>query len=290
MEFSTLQNKTAPPLRRESLDSLNKTITPPLSRDTIQSLNRSGQDRRADPQREARPPVRPVPSPAPAAVRSPAPSPAPAAVRPPAPSPAPAAAPAPAAPPAVAPMAIPPLKNPLRKGQKTALPGQAGGALRACFGWNVSDQRCDVDASAFLIDASGRVPGDEWFVFYGQTQSPDGSVRFQQDPSGKDREVLSVDLGRLDPRVQKIVFVLTIDQAFAKGLHFGMLQDAYLRLLDPQGQELLSYRLEEYYPTVTSMTIGELYLHKGQWKFNPVGNGVHQDLAGQCAIYGVELC
>lgn len=278
MEFQTLQNKTAPPLRRESLASLNKTITPPLSRDTIQSLNRSGQDRRAAPQRKARPPAPPVPSPAPAAVR------------PPAPSPAPAAAPAPAAPPAVAPMSIPPLKNPLRKGQKTALPGQTDGALRACFGWNVSDQRCDVDASAFLIDASGRVPGDEWFVFYGQTQSPDGSVRFRQESGGQDREVLSVDLGRLDPRVQKIVFVLTIDEAFAKGLHFGMLKDAYLRLLDPQGQELLSYRLEEYYPTVTSMTIGELYLHKGQWKFNPVGNGVHQDLAGQCAIYGVELC
>ncbi len=99
-----------------------------------------------------------------------------------------------------------------------------------------------------------------------------------------------MDLGRLDPQVQKIVFVLTIDQAFSKNLHFGMLKDAYLRLLDERGQVLLSYQPEEYYPTVTSMTLGELYRHKGQWKFNPVGNGVHQDLAGQCAIYGVELC
>ena len=38
-----------------------------------------------------------------------------------------------------------------------------------------------------------------------------------------------------------------------------------------------------------SMTLGELYLHQGQWKFNPVGNGVHMDLAGQCALYGVTL-
>lgn len=37
------------------------------------------------------------------------------------------------------------------------------------------------------------------------------------------------------------------------------------------------------------MTLGELYLHQGQWKFNPVGNGVHMDLARQCALYGVTL-
>ena len=85
-------------------------------------------------------------------------------------------------------MALPPLPNPLGKGQKTALPVQAGGKLRVCFGWNVSDQRCDVDASAFLVDARSQVPGDEWFVFYGQTQSPDGSVR--QEPGGQDRSCL----------------------------------------------------------------------------------------------------
>ena len=42
-------------------------------------------------------------------------------------------------------------------------------------------------------------------------------------------------------------------------------------------------------PVVHGMTLGELYLHQGQWKFNPVGNGVHMDLAGQCALYGVTL-
>lgn len=274
MEFH-VPNRTTPPLRRESLASLNQTTTPPLSKDTILRLNRAGQGGRppaAPPPRRDTPPRQQAPS-------RPSPSPAPAAAQ---------NAPPPVAPPAVAPMALPPLPNPLGKGQKTALPVQAGGKLRVCFGWNVSDQRCDVDASAFLVDARSQVPGDEWFVFYGQTQSPDGSVR--QEPGGQDRECLSVDLGRLDPQVQKIVFVLTIDQAFSKNLHFGMLKDAYLRLLDERGQVLLSYQPEEYYPTVTSMTLGELYRHKGQWKFNPVGNGVHQDLAGQCAIYGVELC
>ena len=158
------------------------------------------------------------------------------------------------------------------------------------MGWNVRDNRCDIDASAFLLEAGGHVPADGWFVFYSQQTSPDQSVVFGSDPSGKDRELFEIDLSRLDRRIQKIVFVLTINEAFENHLNFSMVKDAYVRLLDgTTNRELMSYRMEEYYDNVTSMTIGELYLHNGQWKFNPVGNGVNKDLAGQCAIYGVNI-
>ena len=81
-----------------------------------------------------------------------------------------------------------------------------------------------------------------------------------------------------------------IDEALTQKLHFGMLQNVYLRILDDRdGREILSYPLGNAFENVTSMTLGELYLHQGQWKFNPVGNGVHMDLAGQCALYGVTL-
>ena len=189
-------------------------------------------------------------------------------------------------------MIVPNLINSLRKGQKTSLDPQNRGlqSLKACFGWNIKDARCDMDASAFLITNTGKVPGDEWFVFYGQTESPDNSVQFGTDPSHKDREVISVNLQRLNRSIQKIVFVLTINEAFENNLNFSMIKDAYIRILNGStNQEIVSYKLEEYYSNVTSMTIGELYIHNGQWKFNPVGNGVHQDLAGQCAIYGVEI-
>ena len=189
-------------------------------------------------------------------------------------------------------MTIPALKHPLQKGQKTSLGPQPVQSLRVCFGWNVTDPRCDLDASAFLLDSSGRVPDDNWFVFYSQDRSPDGSVVFhQEDPKHQDREVIQVSLDKLSPQIQKVTFVLTIHEALTRKLNFSMVQDAYVRILDGgTGQELVSYRLEDAYANVISMTIGELYLHKGQWKFNPVGNGVRQDLAGQCAIYGVELC
>lgn len=196
------------------------------------------------------------------------------------------------APPRLPDMVMPRLVNPLRKGQKTSLDPQNRGLrmLKACFGWNIIDARCDMDASAFLTAATGKVPGDDWFVFYGQEVSPDNSVRFMEDPSGKDREIITVNLQSLNSSIQKIVFVLTINEAFENHLNFSMIKDAYVRILDGvTDQELVSYKLEEYYANVTSMTIGELYLHNGQWKFNPVGNGVNRDLAGQCAMYGVEI-
>ena len=189
------------------------------------------------------------------------------------------------------PRRMPPMLMPVARGQKTALRLQERGCtrIRFGFGWHTNDSRCDVDASAFLLGENGRVLSDEGFVFYGQQTSSDGSVRFQ--PNGADdRETITVDTARIDPRIRKIVFVLTIDEALTQKLHFGMLQNVYLRILDDRdGREILSYPLEDAFENVTSMTLGELYLHQGQWKFNPVGNGVHMDLAGQCALYGVTL-
>ena len=251
------------PLDKSNLASLNKKRTAPISKENVFILN--ARTRRVD---------EPVPQ---ARVQQPVPQ-----ARP---QPQPTL-------PRLPDMVMPRLVNPLRKGQKTSLDPQNRGLrmLKACFGWNIIDARCDMDASAFLTAATGKVPGDDWFVFYGQEVSPDNSVRFMEDPSGKDREIITINLQSLNSSIQKIVFVLTINEAFENHLNFSMIKDAYVRILDGvTNQELVSYKLEEYYANVTSMTIGELYLHNGQWKFNPVGNGVNRDLAGQCAMYGVEI-
>lgn len=183
---------------------------------------------------------------------------------------------------------VPTLLNKVQKGQKTLLSTTALTAVEACFGWNVTEARCDVDVSAFLLGADGKVIGDSWFVFYGQTLSPDQSTRFVSG-GGTDRELIQVDFKRLNPQVKKIVFVLTINDALANRLHFGMLKDAYVRILDQTGHELVSFLMTDYYNNVISMMIGELYQHNGAWKFNAVGNGVAKDLAGLCALYGVQV-
>lgn len=185
---------------------------------------------------------------------------------------------------------IPQLMKPVQKGQKVPLdPTNSLTSVKACFGWNVTNPDCDVDVSAFMLNASGKVVGDDWFVFYGQPDSPDNSTRFH-DSAPNDCEMVTVDFGKLNPSVKKIVFVLTINDAFEHNLNFGMLKDAYVRFLNPANNtELVSFKLSEYYSNVISMMIGELYEHNGSWKFNAIGNGVARDLAGLCEYYGVEV-
>lgn len=185
---------------------------------------------------------------------------------------------------------LPLMKNTIQKGQKISI--ETGGPLhkiKACFGWNTKNPTYDIDASAFLLGPDGKVPGDAWFVFYGQTESPDKSVSFHKNETD-DRECISIHFDQLNYNIQKIVFVLTIHEALEKNLNFGMIADAYLRILNMENKsELVSYKLEEYYSNVISMMIGELYRHNGVWKFGAIGNGVARDLAGLCALYGVDV-
>lgn len=184
---------------------------------------------------------------------------------------------------------IPPLIKQIQKGQKIPIAHQ--GLLtniQARLGWNIRNANCDVDVSAFLLNSTGKVLGDDWFVFYGQKVSPDGSTQFSND-STQDKEIISIDFTKLNLSVNKIVFVLTINEALEKKLNFSMLKDAYIRIMDNSNTEIVSFKIEEYYSNITSMMIGEIYLHNGNWKFNAIGNGVAKDLAGLCKLYGVQV-
>lgn len=180
----------------------------------------------------------------------------------------------------------------LQKGQKINVNGANGAPLRKLVlgvGWQIKDARCELDMSAFMLDGNGRIIGDDWFVFYGQPTSPDGSIRFS-DKAGADIESITVDLDKISPSVERIALVVTINEALQKRLHFGMVQDVYVRILDTaSGKETARFLLTDYYNTVTAMVVGELYRYKGAWKLNAVGDGVAKDLAGLCAMYGVEV-
>ncbi|MDE6906577.1 TerD family protein [Anaerotruncus sp. 1XD22-93] len=180
----------------------------------------------------------------------------------------------------------------LRKGQKLSLMRENPNltAVEVSLGWRVQNPACDMDASAFLLGSNGKVVGDEWFVFYGQTSSPDGSVVHHGERGGTGEETLSIDLKKLHPSVKRIVFILTIHEALRQRLNFGMVSDAYIQVRDgSMGKGILRFRLDEYYSNVISMVVGELYEKNGEWRFNAVGNGVDRDLEGLCGLYGVQV-
>lgn len=173
----------------------------------------------------------------------------------------------------------------IQKGQKVALGGAQ--SVQVCAGWDVNNPQCDVDISAFMLNDSRKVIGDEWFVFYGETTSPDRSVSLNLNGTNTDDKCVNINLMQINPNVSRIVFVLTINEAFEQRLNFSMVRDAYIRIMNGQ-QELYRFMLTDYYNTVTSMMLGELYKHNGQWKFSAIGDGVNKDLAGLCAMYGVQ--
>lgn len=184
----------------------------------------------------------------------------------------------------------------LKKGQKTNLANENGTALtdlQIGLGWDILNQACDLDASAFMLGQNNKIIGDDWFVFYGQEISPDGSIRHSGDSQGQsegDDEVIDIDLQKVNTQVQKIVFVVTINEALKKRLNFSMVNNAYVRVIDKLTRhEIAKFMLTDYYPNVTSMVVGEVYRHNGQWKFNAVGDGVAKDLAGLCEMYGVNV-
>lgn len=182
------------------------------------------------------------------------------------------------------------------KGQKISL-SQLNPNLRnikVCLGWDVSNRAIDLDVEAFLLGADGKVLGEDWFVFYNQPQSPDGAVFHSGDNKtgigDGDDEILSIDLQRLNPAVQKIIFVVTIADAFQNGYRFNQINHAFARVVDADtNQELIRFHLTEYDERIVSMMVGELYYKGNQWRFSAIGNGTSDDLLGLCNRYGVEV-
>ncbi|MFI0897140.1 TerD family protein [Streptomyces sp. NPDC020983] len=151
----------------------------------------------------------------------------------------------------------------------------------------------DLDASALLC-GNGRVLGDEFFVFYNNLKSPEGSVEHTGDDltggSGGDDETILVDLTLVPERVDKIVFPVSIYDADARAQTFGQVSDAYIRVVNQSdGAELARYDLTEDASTETAMIFGELYRYGGEWKFRAVGQGYASGLRGIALDFGVNV-
>jgi tellurium resistance protein TerD len=187
----------------------------------------------------------------------------------------------------------------LQKGQKVSLSKMAPSIdnIMVGLGWDVDNQsgsQLDLDVEVFMLGDNEKVLGDEWFVFYNKLLSPDGSVRHSGDNrtglTAGDDEMINIQLSRMDTRVKKLTFVVTINEARERGHNFSRIRNAYIRVVDAQfDRELVRFNLTEYYPNVISMVVGEIYFHGGEWKFNPVGDGTSDELTGLCTKYGVNF-
>ena len=152
----------------------------------------------------------------------------------------------------------------------------------------------DLDASAFLLDTSGKVRGESDFIFYNQLRSPDGSVEHTGDnrtgAGAGDDEVIKVDLSRVPAYVDKIAFTVTIHDAQARAQNFGQVGNSFIRVVNEvTGAEVVRYDLTEDASVETAMIFAELYRNNGEWKFRAVGQGYAGGLGALANGYGLNF-
>ena len=150
------------------------------------------------------------------------------------------------------------------------------------MGWDTNEtdsgQSFDLDASAFMLNANGKVVSEAHFVFYNNLKSPDGCVEHTGDnltgDGDGDDESIKIDLSKLTAGCEKITFVVTIHDAEARRQNFGQVRNAFVRVYDPStNEEILKYDLGEDFSVETAVEFGELYKKDGAWKFKAIGTG-----------------
>ncbi|MEU8513453.1 TerD family protein [Kitasatospora sp. NPDC048722] len=187
----------------------------------------------------------------------------------------------------------------LAKGGNVSLSKEAPGlsAVIVGLGWDVrttTGADYDLDASALLCNALGKVVSDQHFVFFNNLRSPEGSVEHSGDNltggGDGDDEQIKVDLARVPADVAKVVFPVSIYDADARMQNFGQVRNAFIRVVNQaNGQEIARYDLSEDASTETAMVFGELYRNGGEWKFRAIGQGYASGLRGIASDYGVNV-
>lgn len=158
-------------------------------------------------------------------------------------------------------------------------------------GWDVANngQDFDLDISAFLLDQNNKVNSVENVVFF-NNKSAQGVQLMGDNRTGfgdGDDETIQIDLTKVSSAIQKIVFVVTIADAQTKRQTFGMVNNAYVRLLDTQknNREICRFDLREHGSTATAVIFAELFRSGADWQFKAIGEGRVADLNGILALY-----
>lgn len=180
----------------------------------------------------------------------------------------------------------------LKKGQKVSLSKDNAGLSKVIvgLGWDeVKQERrgffapkpkpIDCDASAILLQ-NGKIVSTSDLVYFGNLTHKSRAVQHQGDNltgagEGDDEQII-VDLSQVPPEYDRIVIVVNIYQAVSRKQHFGLIENAFIRLVDARNNnEMMRYNLTENYSGMTAMIFGEIYRYNGEWKFSAIGQGTN---------------
>ena len=187
----------------------------------------------------------------------------------------------------------------LQKGQRVDLTKDRPSLKNVLIGlgWDINhydgETDFDLDASAFMTKANGKVGNENDFIFYGNLNHVSGSVQHMGDnrtgEGDGDDEVIKVQLDKIPSDYDTISFTVTIYEAEKRLQNFGMVENAYVHLIDEDtGEELVRFDLTEDFSTETALVVAEIYKRDGQWKFAAIGSGYDGGLKALCKEYGID--
>ena len=187
----------------------------------------------------------------------------------------------------------------LSKGQRVDLTkGRPGlGKMLIGLGWDTNhydgEADFDLDASVFMCRNNGKVASDGDFIYYGNLTHTSKSVTHTGDnrtgEGDGDDELIKVNLEKIPGDYESLVVAVTIYDANTRLQNFGMISNAYVRVLDEEtNEELIRFDLGEDFSTETALVISEIYRHNNEWKFKAVGSGYTGGLQALCSKYGID--
>lgn len=184
----------------------------------------------------------------------------------------------------------------LQKGQKVSLSKDNAGLSKVIIGlgWDEVERKkgffapkpqpIDCDATAFLLQ-NGKLVNKDDVVYFGNLRHKSGTVQHMGDNltgagDGDDEQII-VDLARIPAQYDRIVIIVNIYQARQRQQHFGLIRNAFIRLVDGRNnREMCKYNLTDDYSGRTAMIFGEVYRYNGEWKFNAIGQGTDDNSIG----------
>jgi tellurium resistance protein TerD len=188
----------------------------------------------------------------------------------------------------------------LTKGSRVDLTKDKPGLTKIVvgLGWDINSGNAgdyDLDAMAFhlkdgkihdqLIEQPNGEKVHSGIVYYGNKKI--AGIELDKDnrtgAGAGDDEKMFLDLAAVPLEVTELMIGVNIYQADSKHQNFGMVNNAYMRIFDPETNEVyVKYDLTEDYSTATAIKIAKIYRKDGEWKVQGVGegaNGTVQDIA-----------
>ncbi len=158
------------------------------------------------------------------------------------------------------------------------------GLLGGLFG-GASAPDIDCDASVFMLNENGKIKSKQDIIYFGNLKSKCNSVKHSGDNltgGGEgDDEQINIELSLIPNNIHKLVFVVNIYNCVKRKQHFGMIENAFIRVVNGgNNKEMMRYNLTNEYSGKTALIVAEIYKQNNEWKFAAIGQGTNDTSLG----------